>query len=422
MRGLTQDYINGLEVSGDFSKIQSLLTGDEKKDFFLGVRKNYMNIYYKGMSIAKIEKRKRKNEFKYSMSAYYREGIAGYEKKEAMPSAVFWDNKNMNKLKTQISKHVFGYHEGEYKLRLEKVCQQRIMNQNNWTEDSEWYYIDMEYVYDATPIDKIEKHEHPYGRADMIAIKKKANKKNDNGEDVHDVAFVELKVGSGAYKESFSINGKGKPVEEVERLKKEQEELRKIMKEQGIYNEKLDKIKLGSGVVSHIADFLRLFAYLDWYQDKIREELINMLAVHKKMGLIKEDSPLAKIDNVDMLASKPDYYVVSYGKAPSVSLNEIFEKKRHKFVDEEVKEMKRLFFAYLYTTENSAENLFKRPNEVNNSDDIDGIRALKDDFEQFCETDAEQIECIQQIKGEPFRMVFRFIDGKSKNDALRCLD
>ncbi len=51
----------------DYSQIKSLLCSD---DYFLGVREDYVNIYYKGMSMAKIETYYNR-ACKYSISYYY---------------------------------------------------------------------------------------------------------------------------------------------------------------------------------------------------------------------------------------------------------------------------------------------------------------------------------------------------------------
>ena len=61
----------------DYSEIESLLRSG---DYFLGIREDYVNIYYKGMSMAKIETYYNR-VCKYSLSRYYVETIPGYERK-----------------------------------------------------------------------------------------------------------------------------------------------------------------------------------------------------------------------------------------------------------------------------------------------------------------------------------------------------
>ncbi len=410
MRGLTAEYFNTLKQNGnninDFDQIKQLLSGPEKDDYFLGIRNDYLSLYYKGMSIAKIEKKSK--EFKYTMSNYYRSAVINYAKK-AMPSQVFWNKTNLDKLKTKIKDHVFGYHKGNHSLKLEKVCQQWIMNQNNSAESSEWYYVDMEYVFDQTPVGQKGKTSHPYGRTDMIAIRKKANVDN-----IHEVAFVELKVGSGAYAGGYIVG-------DTEEKKDEQRQLFKILKDdngEGIHDTRLDKIKLGSGIVSHIADFIRLFAQTDFYSNYIRKELINILTLHKEFGLIDKNSALANISDINMLSTKPDFYIVSYGSVPQLDKRAICEKAQHNFVEEHVKKMKSTFYKYLYTSKYCAKNIFR---EV----DIKDIIEIQSKFNDFCKTDDESLECIQHIKEEPFKIIFKFInpnDRQGRQDAWNCLN
>ena len=174
----------------DFCKIKSILA---LPDYFLGVREDSINIYYKGMSMAKVQAYYHR-ACKYTTSYYYaEENLEKRQKDEQkqyiLSPVMFWSEKYQNRIKERIKKHVYGYHDG--KMRLEKVCQQWIMNKNNSNPNSEWYYVDMEYIYKK----KGELGNHPFGRADLIAIKRKPNANNK-----HDVAFVELKVGVDAYK------------------------------------------------------------------------------------------------------------------------------------------------------------------------------------------------------------------------------
>ncbi len=145
----------------------------EKDKYFLGIRDNYLGLYYKGHRMAKIEVSNSK--VTYSIAQYY------VSEQNVNPDKMKFEEfrDNFNYITDQIDGHVGGKNK---KLRPERVCQQWIMNQNNADILSDWYFLDMEYVQSRQS-----------GRIDMIAVKCKADEKGK-----HAVALIELKVGTKA--------------------------------------------------------------------------------------------------------------------------------------------------------------------------------------------------------------------------------
>lgn len=295
------EFFSKMNKSGDdFSKIKDLLHSNNGKDFFLGVRENYLSIYYRGMSFASVNALK-KGGCSYTLSYYYLNGVKDaegnrkYDDKTSgyysLPSEVFWNKNNLNAIKNNVEKHVFGFGARGY-LYLEKVCQQWIINNNNNNPDSDWYYVDMEYIYKEEDGDG----QHPFGRADLIAIKKHPNENKK-----FDVAFIELKVGTGAYGVSIKVPDNIKGAEAEEKAK-----------------------------------------------DQLREEILGILQVHKKFGLIDEKCPLYKLDDMDCIELNPDIYIVTYSDLPNADKYTLSKKAKKRYIPA-LKEMKEEFAAILLT-------------------------------------------------------------------------
>ena len=371
----------------DYSKIKSLLKSDE---YFLGIRENYVNIYYKGMSMARIDTYWNR-ACEYTLSSFYAKKIPGYEDKKdevTLTPCEFWNEKNQDAIKDQIWKHVSGRHgEHDHKLRLEKVCQQWIINKNNANESSEWYFVDMEYIYK----DKESHKSHPYGRADLIAIRRRPN---INGK--HDVAFVELKVGTKAYSGSRDSD------EKMEILKK------------SLYDKKVDGIKLGSGLSSHMVDFMHFFAK-PFYVNQVKSELIGILKWHKEFGLISEESSLGKLNSESQIEDKPSIHIVTYSSVPGVKIDNVGDSSKRNYPKASFKSMKQSFYDYMYNSDMAFVDIV-------HEDDIADIVNLKEAFADFVDSKEKQISCLQSINGEKYEFVFRFIDVVDENNNAACIE
>ena len=149
------------------SKLYSLYDAN-REDLFLGVRNEYINLYYKAASVCKL-----KSGLNCEVAKKY---IFGEGKKYTTVS-----------IETILEKYecIKNAIDGIASTRAdEKKAQQQLIYLNNSNGDSKWFCIDIEYVKERN-----HKGETTYGRFDIIAISK---------EKPHIVALIELKYGSKA--------------------------------------------------------------------------------------------------------------------------------------------------------------------------------------------------------------------------------
>ena len=336
--------------------------------FFVGFRNEYLELYYKGMCAFKLVEKAGKTL--YTIDSYY---VENDNSKIEMTFDILQES--FETICKQIEKHVTGKH--DRRKRREKICQQWIINGANQKLD-DWYYLDMEYIDDSNPC----------GRFDMIAINRKLNK-----EGKHDVALVELKVKNGSFK---GLDGTS-----YNKRKKAYDELR-----QNLYLPEYREIKYGSGIISHIADFLRYLQNTDSYTTQLKHELVEMIQSNVELGLIDQNNPLFRVNNVDMLSDKPQIYIVSYSYTQSLD-GDINTKS-------EVKSMKRSFYNYLYNSKYSLKNML-------NPIQIDGILSERDQFKSFINEDGSRKICITEKVGEE-KYIFNiaFVDP-DKDNPLVCI-
>jgi len=166
-----------------------------KKEIFIGVRNNYLNLYYNSDSIAKVEFVKKKISCKidkYYLSGRHIKGKNKIEKIEPGDVLNRFDTIKMNSNK---------------KATDEKKAQSKLVLMNNLNADSKWFCIDIEWVK-AFENKQAKNDAEFYGRFDIIAIAKKKP---------HIVALIELKYGSGA------IGGESGISKHIEDFKKYQD-------------------------------------------------------------------------------------------------------------------------------------------------------------------------------------------------------
>lgn len=397
-------------------KISKLIAEDSNGDFFVGVREDYLSIYYKGMSIGKVEAYKN-GGCKYTTSYYYANGVklldesvVNKEKgKVILNPDEFWDEKNFKILKSNVEDHVFGG--GEYAhTYLEKICQQWLINKNNSNVNADWYYVDMEYVYKN---EEGNEDKHPFGRADLIAIKREPV----NG--IYPVAFVELKVGIDAYEGGIvvpkEIKDEGKDASDKYRAK-----VREALKN-NMWDPSLNPVKLGSGLASHVVDFMHFFKE-SFFKDDVRRELVNILKVQKKLGMISSDDPINKISNVDQLAIVPSIHIVTYSTAPDVKKEDLSEEAQLKYSVPNIIEMKEEFYKYFYVSTNpSITSSTMAVEELLKESDIQGLVNLKPRFEEFMKNSDETIRCTQQIGDSEVEIIFTFLTQGEDGFTTECI-
>ncbi len=152
-----------------------------KRELFLGIRNNYVNLYYNGASICKIEYQPKKKTLMFTTHSEYLEGIVQKNeinsKKYVVKNDASHIINNYKAILTIIDKN-YSSSEG----KAEKTAQQKLIKNSNLNCKAEWFCIDMEYIRQRE-----NKQEDSFGRFDIIAIKK---------EQPHTIALIELKVGS----------------------------------------------------------------------------------------------------------------------------------------------------------------------------------------------------------------------------------
>jgi len=173
---------------------------EHRDELFIGVRNDYLNLYYNCDCIAKITYKKRDKKIDCEIDKYYLDGIH-YKSKDK--------EKRYKIEQKEIIKHykVIKEHSNN-KETPEKKAQSKLVLLNNKNLNSNWFCIDIEYVKSFN--NRAEKKKANFnGRFDIIALSKMKP---------HKVALIELKYGSGA------IGGKSGIYKHIEDFKKYHDE------------------------------------------------------------------------------------------------------------------------------------------------------------------------------------------------------
>ena len=167
-RGISKDFAKAFKQSELYK-----LYGEHKYELFIGVRNNYLNLYYNCDSIAKITYTN--GSICCEIDKYY---LGSNEKGKRYKI----EQNEICKQYEDIKKH------SNKKPSEEKRAQSKLVLLNNNNKDSNWFCIDVEYIKQFN--NKTEKEKAEFnGRFDIIALSKAKP---------HRVALIELKYGSGA--------------------------------------------------------------------------------------------------------------------------------------------------------------------------------------------------------------------------------
>lgn len=215
-RGISKDFAEAFKKSELYE-----LYGKNKDELFIGVRNNYLNLYFNCDSIAKIKYTK--GSICCEIDKYYLDG-KHYKSKEKDKRSNVLPSQICNKYE-EIKKH------SNEKITPEKKAQSKLVLINNENENSNWYCIDVEYIKQFK--DKNEKAMADFnGRFDIIALSK---------DKPHRVALIELKYGKGA------IGG-------------------------------------NSGIFKHVEDFNK-FCDKGFYEGHLKDEIIEIVKSQKELGI-----------------------------------------------------------------------------------------------------------------------------------------
>lgn len=217
-RGITKDLARAFKQSELYK-----LYKEHKNELFIGVRNNYLNLYYNCDSIAKIAFKKRAARLDCSIDKYYL-GLKNYSTK---------DKEKRFKIEPQeiCNQYELIKKRSNAKATAEKKAQSKLVLLNNENIDSKWFCVDVEYVKSFK--NKAEKKEADCnGRFDIIALSKIKP---------HRLALIELKYGSGA------IGGK-------------------------------------SGIYKHVSDFIK-FREKGYFEGQLKQEIIEIVKSQKELGI-----------------------------------------------------------------------------------------------------------------------------------------
>ena len=207
-RGISKDFADEF-IKSDLYKFYL----KNKHELIIGVRNNYLNLYYNCDSIAKIKYIR--GSIICEIDKYYLDG-RHYDSKDKAKHYVITQNEIIRNYK-KIKKH------SNTKTTPEKKAQSKLFILNNENSNSNWYCFDVEYVKAFN--NQTEKNKAKLnGRFDIIAISKTTP---------HKVALIELKYGNAA------IGGK-------------------------------------SGIFKHVSDFSK-FCDLKFYDKHLKSEIIEIL-------------------------------------------------------------------------------------------------------------------------------------------------
>lgn len=216
-RGISEEFADEFKNCDLYS-----LYEQHKDELFIGVRNNYLNLYYNCDSIAKITRSRGK--ISCEINRYYLKGVLddsivknkGTEK--VTPDYIV---KNYDTIKSNSNK----------RKNYEKKAQSKLVLLNNANNESNWFCIDVEYIRQYKNIIEREKA-NLNGRVDIIALFKSKP---------HKVALIELKYGKG------SIGGE-------------------------------------SGIFKHVEDFAK-FKQKGFFESHLREEIIDIIKSQVDLGI-----------------------------------------------------------------------------------------------------------------------------------------
>lgn len=219
-RGISEEFAEAFKKC----ELYALYTSN-KDELIVGVRNDYLNIYYNCDSIAKVTYKSQSKEIVCKIDQYYLDGKSRNSKDKYKTTTL--DPKELvqkyEEIKTNSNK----------KMTNEKKAQSELYILNNSNKDSNWFCIDVEYVKAFK--NKKEKNDVKFNaRFDIIAITKSKDK-------FHRVALIELKYAKGA------IGGK-------------------------------------SGIYKHINDFSK-FQEQNFFEKHLQEEIIHIIKSQADLGI-----------------------------------------------------------------------------------------------------------------------------------------
>ena len=221
-------------------------------ELFIGIRNNYLNIYYRLNNIAEV---------RLVGDGLISCGIHPYFLRRSGNNNVVLTGVDIETLIIDRYEAIKNLVENKKNMTSEKVAQQMLVMQNNASPSSKWFCIDVEWAHSFSC--QAEKDSCISARMDIIAISKEAP---------HRVAVIELKYGSK------SISG-------------------------------------NAGILKHIQDFKTLKegsihdgTRIDYY-DGMCTDICNILEAYDALGIALPDT--LKNLSKEKFAALPEFYVLT---------------------------------------------------------------------------------------------------------------
>lgn len=319
VRVINEDFEKALK-DGILKPVTEMVKNSD--NLLMCFRGKYINVYYRGHSLFKIEQMLNKKNpyykvfFNFNHARYTKEWnevlvqleAIGYSlnhkshdvnNKDNIVSACvdketiqfFWNKSEI--ILCKLIDDFFSVEEDKsydyfkrYKVKnknkfIEKQCQQKILINNNINfkmDKSNWFCLDMEYV-----MKRENSSEDSFGRFDLIAISKK-----QRGEK-HKIALIELKCGTSAFSD-FS----------------DKFEKQFANDNKSFHNGETPVQKIGSGILGHVYDYIR-YLNSDKFKTVLKKEVINILNNYNELGLINNFKRIEE-DDIDDI---PNVYFIT---------------------------------------------------------------------------------------------------------------
>ncbi len=263
MRGLNETFIKDLQ-NGELAIFLDKVKKDDT--LCLEIRENYINIYYRGGSMFRIEQYKEKYkilfDLNYCTNRTHSKYLSNISKIETHAE---WAE-SIPLLKAEMDSYFFEHpkHEREYQQLV-----LRANNNNIIAKDTDYYFVDMEY---ANSLNR--------SRFDLVAIKWLSESITRRNADNINLAFIEMKYGDGALSGEAGIQ---KHIQDLNKFMSDSSNIDAIQEEmETVFNQ---KIRLG--LIPSVSKEIKI-------NKNTKSEFILLIANHKPAkSVLKREISLA---------------------------------------------------------------------------------------------------------------------------------